>query len=101
MEKRKTAEHISALIATDVGLGEIIALEIAGFQGYAPSVRTQAEGRYCLFGWGTASPGAAPFHVGRAFAEGVSYPTEVLNRVPSISVEAFTGVSNVSVFADP
>ncbi|MBZ5577927.1 MAG: methyltransferase domain-containing protein [Acidobacteriia bacterium] len=44
--------------------------------------------------------GRHPFPVGRTFAEGVGYSAEILNRVPSISVEAFTGVSNVSVFAE-
>lgn len=41
-----------------------------------------------------------PFKVGRAFAEGLGYPAEWLNRVPATSVEAFTGVSCVSVFAE-
>lgn len=41
-----------------------------------------------------------PFKVGRAFAEGLGYPAEWLNRVPTKSVEAFTGVSCVSVFAE-
>lgn len=39
------------------------------------------------------------FAVGRAFAEGLGYPAEWLDRVPAASLEAFTGVSNVSVFA--
>ncbi|MBL8046864.1 MAG: methyltransferase domain-containing protein [Anaerolineales bacterium] len=41
-----------------------------------------------------------PFKVGRAFAEGLGYPVEWLNRVPATSVDAFTGVSCVSVFAE-
>jgi SAM-dependent methyltransferase len=41
-----------------------------------------------------------PFAVGRAFAEGLGYPAEWLDRVPASAVEAFTGISNVSVFAD-
>ena len=44
--------------------------------------------------------GPHPFPVGRAFAEAVGYSAEILNRAPAISVEAFTGVSNVSVFAE-
>lgn len=40
-----------------------------------------------------------PFPVGRAFAEELGYPSELLRRVPQVSVEAFTGVSNVSLFA--
>jgi arsenite methyltransferase len=41
-----------------------------------------------------------PFAVGRAFAERLGYPTETLNSLPHASVEAFTGVSNVAIFAD-
>lgn len=41
-----------------------------------------------------------PFAVGREFAEKLGYPTELLNQLPSESVEAFTGVSNVSLFAE-
>ena len=47
-----------------------------------------------------AQPGARhPFPVGCAFAEGVGYAAESLSRLPPVSVDAFTGVSNVSVFA--
>jgi len=47
-----------------------------------------------------AHPGARhPFPVGRAFAEGVGYAAESLRGLPPVSVDAFTGVSNVSVFA--
>jgi ubiquinone/menaquinone biosynthesis C-methylase UbiE len=46
-------------------------------------------------------PGAGhPFPVGRAFAESLGYSKEVLDSVPSVSVKAFAGVSNVSVFAE-
>lgn len=45
-------------------------------------------------------PGAThPFPVGRAFAESLGYPPELIERIPGTAVEAFTGVSNVSVFA--
>ncbi len=44
--------------------------------------------------------GKHPFPVGRTFAESVGYPAALLDSVPSIAVEAFAGVSNVSVFAD-
>lgn len=49
---------------------------------------------------GERPEGQHPFAVGRQFAEALGYPAALLNRVPTISVEAFTGVSNVSVFAD-
>jgi SAM-dependent methyltransferase len=41
-----------------------------------------------------------PFPVGRAFAESIGYPAEVLDSLPAVSVASFTGVSNVSIFAD-
>lgn len=40
-----------------------------------------------------------PFPVGRLFAESVGYPLELLDSLPAIAVEAFAGVSNVSLFA--
>lgn len=44
--------------------------------------------------------GKHPFPVGRAFAESLGYPEDQLQVLPSISVDAFSGVSNVSVFAE-
>jgi arsenite methyltransferase len=41
-----------------------------------------------------------PFAVGRAFAAGLGYPIEWLDRLPPASVRAFTGVANVSIFAE-
>ena len=41
-----------------------------------------------------------PFPVGREFAESLGYPREVLSTLPEECVEAFTGVSNVSMFAE-
>jgi SAM-dependent methyltransferase len=41
-----------------------------------------------------------PFPVGRAFAESLGYPRDLLTDVPSVSVDAFSGVSNVGLFAD-
>lgn len=40
-----------------------------------------------------------PFPVGRDFASSVGYPEELLRAMPLPAVEAFTGVSNVSIFA--
>ncbi len=40
------------------------------------------------------------FPVGRPFAESLGYPAELLDGLPSVCAESFTGVSNVSVFAD-
>lgn len=41
-----------------------------------------------------------PFPVGRTFAESVGYPASLLDQLPTVASEAFTGVSNVSLFAD-
>src|SRR5690348_999795 len=40
------------------------------------------------------------FPVGRVFAESIGYPSEVLDALPFAAWEAFTGVSNVSLFAE-
>ncbi len=40
------------------------------------------------------------FPVGRAFAESVGYPSNLLDSLPAVAVDAFAGVSNVSIFAD-
>ena len=40
------------------------------------------------------------FPVGRAFAESLGYPKDLLDGLPSACVDAFAGVSNVSVFAE-
>ncbi|MFQ5852352.1 MAG: methyltransferase domain-containing protein [Candidatus Binatia bacterium] len=41
-----------------------------------------------------------PFPVGRRFAESLGYPRDLLASLPTISVDAFSGVSNVGVFGD-
>ncbi len=41
-----------------------------------------------------------PFPVGRAFAESLGYPKELLETLPAYSVDAFAGVSNVSIYAE-
>jgi SAM-dependent methyltransferase len=40
-----------------------------------------------------------PFSIGRRFAEQLGYPLQLLDRLPGAAVEAFTGVSNVAMFA--
>ncbi len=40
------------------------------------------------------------FPLGRDFAESLGYPPDLLASLPAVSVDAFTGVSNVSIFAD-
>lgn len=44
--------------------------------------------------------GEHDFPVGRAFAESVGYPPDLLDSLPAVAVDAFAGVSNVSMFAD-
>lgn len=41
-----------------------------------------------------------PFPIGRKFAESLGYPQDLLAEMPSACVDAFAGVSNVSVLAD-
>lgn len=41
-----------------------------------------------------------PFPVGRVFAESLGYPAVLLDSLPSISSEVFTGVSNVPLIAE-
>ncbi len=41
-----------------------------------------------------------PFPVGRGFARSLGYGDEILAAIPSSCVDGFTGVSNVSLFAD-
>jgi len=40
-----------------------------------------------------------PFPVGREFAMSVGYSRELLQAIPTASIDSFAGVSNVSVFA--
>ncbi len=44
--------------------------------------------------------GEHSFPVGRLFAESLGYPRTLLASLPSASVDAFSGVSHVAVFAD-
>jgi SAM-dependent methyltransferase len=44
--------------------------------------------------------GEHPFAVGRDFAAGLGYPADRLEELPASSVEAFTGVAPVSLFAE-
>ena len=41
-----------------------------------------------------------PFSVGRRFAESLGYPQNLLISLPPVSIDAFSGVSNVAIFAD-
>lgn len=41
-----------------------------------------------------------PFPVGRDFANSLGYDNDTLSKIPVSAVEGFTGVSNVSIFAE-
>jgi arsenite methyltransferase len=59
------------------------------------------EGVYQAYSAVAKSPQAQhPFPNGRIFAESLGYPLAVLDEMPGEAVEAFAGVSNVSIFAD-
>lgn len=61
-------------------------------------LRDRVRGAYSA---AAENPRAAhAFPIGRAFADGLGYPRDLLAALPAVSVEAFAGVSNVSVFAD-
>lgn len=63
----------------------------------AASLRTSVRDAYS--GAATDPTGRHPFPVGAQFARSLGYPEAILNSIPASSVEGFTGVSNVSVFA--
>jgi arsenite methyltransferase len=48
----------------------------------------------------TDPQGKHPFPVGRWFAESIGYPIDTLDSLPTLVAETFTGVSNVSIFAE-
>jgi SAM-dependent methyltransferase len=47
----------------------------------------------------TTPQAAHAFQVGRAFAESIGYPHDLLEALPAACTEAFAGVSNVAVYA--
>jgi arsenite methyltransferase len=64
----------------------------------AARLRAAVRGAYSA---AAAAPEAGhPFPVGRNFAESVGYPAGELEALPALAVDAFTGISNVSLFAD-
>ena len=63
-----------------------------------PSIRDAVRDAYSAV---ADRPGAQhAFPCGRAFAESLGYGPELLDALPRASVDAFAGVSNVSLFAD-
>jgi arsenite methyltransferase len=63
-----------------------------------PEVRDRVREAYSAVGKQPAEK--HPFPVGRRFAESLGYPAALLDSLPSTAVEAFAGVSNVSLFAE-
>ena len=47
----------------------------------------------------TCPADAHPFPVGEDFARSLGYPPELLRQIPRASLDSFSGVSNVSIFA--
>ncbi len=62
-----------------------------------PDLRDQVREAYSVAA--EQPSGKHPFPVGRTFAESLGYPAALLDSLPSVAVEAFAGVSNVSLFA--
>jgi SAM-dependent methyltransferase len=61
-------------------------------------LRRKVRDAYSAAAVGPAETHAFP--VGRQFAESVGYPSGLLANLPAACVEAFAGVSNVSMFAE-
>jgi SAM-dependent methyltransferase len=40
------------------------------------------------------------FPIGRAFAQSLGYPADLVDAFPAVAIDAFAGVSNVSLFAE-
>jgi arsenite methyltransferase len=58
------------------------------------------DGVRAAYGAAAEDPrGEHPFPVGRLFAESLGYPAEQLSKLPAVSVDAFSGVSNLAVTA--
>ena len=58
------------------------------------------EGVRAAYSAAADSPAARhAFPVGRAFAESLGYPADLLDALPAPAVEGFAGVSNVAMFA--
>ena len=67
------------------------------FVGSSTGLRDAVRAAYSAI---AADPAAKhPFPVRRQFAETVGYPPDLLASLPAAAVDAFAGVSNVSVFA--
>ena len=65
------------------------------------SDRKMREGVRSAYSAAAARPDEKhPFPVGRAFAEALGYPADLLDSLPPACVEAFAGVSNVSLFSE-
>jgi SAM-dependent methyltransferase len=64
----------------------------------APEVRDAVRERYSRVA--TDPGGTYNFKVGRAFAEALGYPHELLDELPPGASEAFTGVATPSLVAD-
>jgi 16S rRNA C967 or C1407 C5-methylase (RsmB/RsmF family) len=66
--------------------------------GTADDIRTAVERRYSQV---SREPNASyNFRVGRAFAEALGYPSDLLGMLPASVTDAFTGVSNPSLIAE-
>lgn len=68
------------------------------FSRKADLLRAKVNGAYSAAA--TRPQQEHPFPIGRELAEGLGYPAEVLDTVPPLSLDAFAGVSKVSLFAD-
>lgn len=63
----------------------------------ATDLQAKVQSAYSQIAESTIDP---PFPTGRTLAEDVGYPADLINLLPSVAVDTFCGVSNVSLFAD-
>jgi arsenite methyltransferase len=67
----------------------------------SPATRNLRDGVREAYGAVAEGPARDhPFPVGREFALSLGYPASLLDELPAICVDAFTGVSNVSIGAE-
>ena len=67
-------------------------------EGVATGLRERVRRAYSAIAEQPA--GEHPFRVGRTLAEGIGYPPDLLDSLPSESVDAFAGVSYLHAFAN-
>jgi SAM-dependent methyltransferase len=69
-------------------------------QAAEPALRLRGDVRDAYSRAAESPEGEHPFPVGCGFAESLGYPGALLQEIPAQSVDAFAGVSNISITAE-